>query len=118
MNKNEVHNISLPANFHHGQAYNPLALSHTPSQLVAVEISPTTGMARHSKMPMTRKISLIMRNIRFTGSKFTRERDNLFVFKKLLLLPESPGLLDKVGEFEYDTFMKYSQAIMKVIEQE
>ena len=73
MNKNNIHSISLPANFHHGQAYKPFALSQKPSQPLIVETNPVTGMARHSIMLMTRKISLIMRKIRVTGSKFTRE---------------------------------------------
>jgi hypothetical protein len=67
MNKNDVHSISLPANCHQGQSWIPLALSQTPCQLVAVETNPTNGMAKHNKILIPRKISLIMRMVRCIG---------------------------------------------------
>jgi hypothetical protein len=77
MNRNEAQSISVPANSHQGHSETSwLKPRQVPCQSLTVETSPATGMARHSRMLVTRKINLMTRKIRATVSKFTREQAN------------------------------------------
>lgn len=78
MKTNDAQNISVPAYSHQGQGETSwLKPWQVPCQPLAVETNPATGMARHSRRLVTRKINLMMRKIRDTGASLPEKDERI-----------------------------------------